>query len=92
MVFTRFRPSSTSLKISAYSSRCSGGQVLALVAQREQAGRGKVERVVDLVNDARAHPAQRGQFLGLHQLHFGFLELLDGGLQRLFLLRSALRW
>ena len=47
-------------------------EVFAFVAQGEQAGGGEIQRIVDFVDDARAHAAQRGQFLGLHQLRSRF--------------------
>ena len=76
------------------------GDVFALLAQREQTGRGKIQRVVDFVDNAGAHHAQGGHFLLLHQLQLGLgqflngvsqllvlrVELLIGLLQRLFVL------
>ena len=59
------------------------GEVFALFAQREKPRRGEVQRVVDLVDDARAHAAERRQLFGLHQLHLVFLELLEARFQRL---------
>src|SRR5262249_19655252 len=44
-----------------------------------------IQWVVNLVDDPRAEPAQRREFLSLHQLGLGFLELLDGGFERLVL-------
>ena len=64
------------------------GEKFAFVAQRIEAGRGKVQRIVDFVNDSGAHAAERRQLLGLHQLRFGFLELLDGGFEQLGFVRK----
>ncbi len=57
-----------------------------LVAQREQSGQRIVQRVVDLMDDARAQTAKRGKFFRLHQLQLGFLDLLDGIRQLIVLL------
>ena len=87
MVLTRLMPSSTSLQdLPDTPPAVRARRYLALVAQGVQAGGGEIQRVVDLVDDAGAHAAQRRQLLGLHQLGLGFLELLDGGLEDLVLL------
>ena len=86
MFLTRLMPSSTSFRISCVFLLLFGGEIFALVAQGEQAGGGEVQRIVDFVDDARAHAAQRRQLFGLHQLRLGFLELFDGGFQHLVLL------
>ncbi len=39
-------------------------ELFAFVAQGKKAGGGEVQRVVDFVDDARAHAAQRREFFG----------------------------
>ncbi len=89
MLRTRLRPSSTSLRISSYSLRYSRRKLFAFVAQREQAGHREIQRIVDFMDDARAHAPQRREFFRLHQLHFRFLDLFDGRRERLVLLRQV---
>ncbi len=46
-----------------------------------EVGGGEVERVIDFVDDSGAESAEGGEFLGLDELDFGFLELFDRGLE-----------
>ena len=62
-----------------------GGEEFGLVSQGVEPGGGVVQGVVDFVDDARAHAAERDHLLGLHQQGFGFLQLLDGGFEHLVL-------
>ena len=47
---------------------------VGLFAESEQSRGGKVQRVVDLVNNAGAHAPQGRDLFRLHQLQLGFLE------------------
>ena len=48
-------------------------KLLTVTRHQVKTGVGKIQRVVDFVDDAGAHPAQRCHFLRLNQLQFGFL-------------------
>ncbi len=57
-----------------------GREAGAFLSQREEAGGGKVQRIVDFMNDAGAQAAQGSHFFGLDKLSLGLAELLVGGL------------
>src|SRR5687767_14195995 len=61
---------------------------VCLALEGIKAGGGEVERVIDLMDDARAHAAERRQLLGLDELGFSLLKLLDGFLEDDILLRE----
>src|ERR1051325_6835184 len=57
-------------------------------AQRIKAGFGEIQRVIDFVDDARAHSAKGGQLLGLGELRFGFLQLFQRRFENLVFARQ----
>lgn len=50
-----------------------------------EVGGGEVEGVIDFVDDSGAESAEGGEFFGLDELHFSFLELFDRGLEECIL-------